>query len=71
MFGKPKAEGAGSPSQKIEVVDVKNNVTTSYYSISAAALALNIKNYLISMFLAEIKVNLTKADIFSKSYKNL
>jgi hypothetical protein len=42
MFGKPRPEGSGSPSQQIEVIDIKNNITTIYESISAAALDLNI-----------------------------
>src|SRR5438477_10959207 len=42
MSGKPIAIGAGRPFQKIEVIDIKNNITTKYDSISAAALALNI-----------------------------
>ena len=50
MFGKLKAEGAGSPSQKIEVTDIKNNITIRYDSISSAALALDIKPYLITMY---------------------
>ena len=28
MFGKPRPEGSGSPSQQIEVIDIKNNITT-------------------------------------------
>ena len=50
MFGKPRPEGSGSPSQQIEVIDIKNNITTTYDSISAAALALNIKQPRISMY---------------------
>jgi len=50
MFSKPRAEGAGSPSQSIEVLDIKNNTTTNYDSMSEAARALNcdessIRNY--------------------------
>jgi group I intron endonuclease len=40
--GKPKPKGSGSPSQAIEVTDIKNNTTISYDSISEAARALNI-----------------------------
>jgi len=43
----PRPEGAGSPSQAIEVTDKKNNTTTSYDSISEAARALNIPNHSI------------------------
>jgi len=35
--GQPRTEGAGRPSQQIEVTDIKNNQTTTYDSISAAA----------------------------------
>ena len=50
MFGKPKPEGSGRPSQKIEVIDIKNNITTIYNSISLVALALDTKPSRISMF---------------------
>ena len=50
MFGKPRPEGSGSPSKKIEVIDIVNNKTTSYDSISAAALALNITPFRIFMY---------------------
>ena len=50
MFGKPRPEGSGSPSQQIEVIDIKNNIVTTYDSISAAAVALNIKQPRISMY---------------------
>ena len=43
--GQSRAEGAGSPSQQIEVTDIKNNTTTSYNSMSEAARALNLPNY--------------------------
>jgi hypothetical protein len=42
MYNKPRADGAGNPSQRIEVTDIKNNTTTSYNSMSEAARALNI-----------------------------
>ena len=54
MFGKSRPEGAGRPYQKIErealVIDIKNNITTIYDSISAAALALNIAKPSISKY---------------------
>ena len=50
-FGKARYEGAGSPSQKIEVTDIINNTTTSYDSISAAARALNIKKSTITNYI--------------------
>jgi len=40
--GKGRAEGAGKPSQVIEVTDITKNTTTSYNSISEAGRALNI-----------------------------
>ena len=45
--GKPRAEGAGKPSQKVEVFDKKTNKTTTYNSISEAARALNLSNHKI------------------------
>ena len=48
MMGGPG--GSGSSSQKIEVIDLKDNITTVYDSISAAALALNIQQSRISMY---------------------
>jgi group I intron endonuclease len=50
--GKPRAEGAGKPSQQIEVIDIKNNITTSYNSISEAARTLNINNATIVKYFA-------------------
>jgi len=46
-YGQPRTEGAGKPSQQIEVTDSKNNTTTTYDSISEAARALNIPNHSI------------------------
>ena len=43
MYNKPRSEGAGSPSQAIEVTDIKNDTTTSYDSMSAAARRLKYK----------------------------
>ena len=48
--GKPRPEGAGKPSKAIEVIDIKNNITTSYGSISEAAKALNINHSSIAMY---------------------
>nr|YP_009568493.1 hypothetical protein [Drechslerella brochopaga]QBL02573.1 hypothetical protein [Drechslerella brochopaga] len=42
-IGKARPVGSGSPAQKISVFDNKNNITTIYVSISAAAEALEIK----------------------------
>jgi len=44
-YGKQKFEGAGRPSQQIEVTDVKNNNKTSYNSMGEAAKALNLISY--------------------------
>lgn len=48
--GQPRPQGAGKPSQLVEVIDIKNNIKTSYDSISAAALALNIKPATITKY---------------------
>ena len=48
-YGK-KVEGSGKPSQAIEVIDIKNNITTSYDSMREAARALNIHNSVIAMY---------------------
>jgi group I intron endonuclease len=50
MFGIPRPEGAGSPSQPIEVVDMEKNETTIYNSMSEAARALNINKSRISTY---------------------
>jgi len=50
MKGKAKPEGAGSPSQQIEVTDITNDTTTSYDSMGAAAIALNINKRRISAY---------------------
>ena len=47
-----RPEGSGRPSQKVEVMDIKNNIKTRYDSISAAALALNIRRATIYDYLA-------------------
>lgn len=54
FFGKhnPKPEGAGKPCQKIEVIDTKNNTTTKYDSMTAAALALNTNHSVITQYFA-------------------
>jgi group I intron endonuclease len=41
-LGQIKPEGSGRPCQAIEVLDIKNNLTTQYDSIRAAAIALDI-----------------------------
>ena len=52
-LGKPRPEGSGRPSQKIEVIDIKNNTTTIYDSMAAAAIALEIKRVIISQFFSK------------------
>jgi dihydroorotate dehydrogenase len=42
MFNQAIPEGAGRPSQKIEVVDLQEKTTTYYNSINEAARALNL-----------------------------
>ena len=57
----------GSPSKAIEVTDIKNDTTTSYDSMSAAAIALNINIVESLIILFVIKWNHTKEDILLKS----
>ena len=45
---RPRHEGSERLSQKIQVTDIKNNITTTYDFISAAALALKIGQSTIS-----------------------
>jgi len=49
-YGQPRPEGAGRPSQQIEVTDIANNITTSYDSIHEAARALNIHQTVIDKY---------------------
>ena len=50
MYNKPRPQGAGNPSQVIEVTDITNNTTTSYDSIREAARALNIHKSVIDNY---------------------
>ena len=50
MFGKQRAQGAGSPSQLIEVLDLLKTDKIVYESISSAAKALGIKQSTISAY---------------------
>jgi group I intron endonuclease len=52
MYGKPRPEGAGSPSQAIEVFDLQENTKTSYNSMNEAARALNIRCESIKKYFA-------------------
>ena len=49
--GRPRTEGSGKPSQKIEVFDLTTDIKTTYDSISDAARALGEKKSGISMYL--------------------
>lgn len=62
MYGKARAEGAGIPSQKIEVFDKQTNMTTHYDSLSEAARALNLSSpKIISQYISRNQI---------KPYKN-
>jgi hypothetical protein len=50
MSGCNKPAGAGRPSQQVEVFDKETNLTTTYDSFSAAAIALEIPQSTISMY---------------------
>jgi group I intron endonuclease len=47
MHNKPKPQGAGKPSQAIEVIDNKTNEKITYNSMDEAARALNLPSYRI------------------------
>ena len=66
--GQPRPEGAGRPSQQIEVTDIKNNTTTSYDSIGEAARALHIHKSVIDKYFLIIKQSHIKVSILSKSW---
>nr|YP_009568491.1 hypothetical protein [Drechslerella brochopaga]QBL02571.1 hypothetical protein [Drechslerella brochopaga] len=70
MYGKAKAEGSGSPYQKISVFDNKNNITTYYNSMSEAAKALNIKHYIISKCLSRNQTTPYKGRYIFKMLKD-
>jgi group I intron endonuclease len=48
--GQSRPLGSGKASQSIEVFDLKDNITTTYNSISEAAKALNINHASIVMY---------------------
>ena|SRR5947209_7562755 len=67
MFGKVRPVGSGRPSQRIEILNLLTNERTEYESISAAALALNIKKTIISTYFRNSqKKPLKKIFIFKK-----
>ena len=68
MFGvhNTRPEGGGKPSQKIEVIDTKENITTKYDSIALAALALKINHSVISNYFARNQKLYKNRYIFKK-----
>lgn len=60
LQGRKKPELSGKAPVKIEVFDTKNNITTRYDTISAAALALNIGQSTISKYLVRTDDKLFK-----------
>ena len=50
LQGRIRPERSGKAPVIVEVIDIKNNITTRYDSISAAALALNIRTSTISIY---------------------
>ena len=67
--GKPRAKGAGVPSQQIEVTDSTNNTITSYDSIGEAAKALNINRSNIAMYFLRNQQNPYKGRYTFKKVK--
>jgi len=66
-YGKPRPSGAGSPSQRIEVLDILTDSRTEYASISAAGVALGIKSTTISNYIGRGQKNAYKGSfIFSR-----
>jgi len=49
-FRKPRATGAGRPSQSILVIDLEKNTETTYSSLNEAAIALGIRRTAISLY---------------------
>lgn len=54
-YGLARPEGGGKSMQKLEVLDISTNSKTEYDSMSAAALALNIKQNVIFWFFTKNK----------------
>lgn len=69
MFGKPRPEGSGSPSVQIEVIDIINNTTTLYSSISAAADSLDISQARISMYFSRNQTKPYRSQYIFKKVK--
>jgi len=51
--GKKRPEGAGRPPQKVEVLDKETNLTTTFDSFRAAAVALDIRPEVIKNYFAQ------------------
>jgi group I intron endonuclease len=66
LQGRIKPEGSGKALVKVEVIDIENNKTTRYDSISAAALDLNIRQSMISRYLARKDQKLYKKQFLFK-----
>jgi hypothetical protein len=69
-LGQVKPVGSGRPCKRIEVFDNKNNSTTIYDSIRAAARALNMDCGIISSYLKRNQQNLIKVSIFLNRYNS-
>lgn len=68
MFEKPKPEGAGRPSQVIEVLDLLENITISYNSMREASRVLNISSGIITTYFKQNQQKPYKARyVFTKS----
>ena len=68
MFEKPKPEGAGRPSQVIEVLDLLENITISYNSMREASRVLNISPGIITTYFKQNQQKPYKARyVFTKS----
>lgn len=55
MYGTTKPEGAGTPSKRVEVLNISTNESIVYDSISIAARAIGVKQPTISMYIKSQK----------------
>jgi group I intron endonuclease len=65
--GKKKPAGSGVPSKAIEVIDIKENTTITYNSMSEAARALNINQAVIVNYFARNKKKAYKGKYYFKA----
>lgn len=65
-YGKARPSGAGSPSQRIEVLNILTDSRTEYASISAAGVALGIKSTTISNYIGRDQKNAYKGSFIFK-----